>query len=60
MRITVILLLLFGFWTSGNAAAQSNACKECRDQQRACQRNHSEGACKTEYEICLKHCEKRR
>jgi hypothetical protein len=37
-------------------AAQSDACKQCRDQQRACMANYSGKTCKSEYDICMKGC----
>jgi hypothetical protein len=61
MRNFAILLVLLGlFSTSSTAlAAQSNDCKTCGELQRACVKNHSQQACKTEYEICMKHCRKK-
>src|SRR5215212_8168346 len=37
-------------------AAQPNECDICRRDHSACTNNHSKGACKTELDICLKHC----
>jgi len=37
-------------------AAEPAACKECRDFQRACLQAHSKASCKTDYDICMKHC----
>jgi hypothetical protein len=41
-------------------AAESDSCtKDCRDFQRACLKAHSQGACKTDYDICIKHCKEK-
>jgi hypothetical protein len=60
MRVFAIVLVLLGCCGMTAAlAAQSNDCKLCRDDLRACVRNHSQGACKSEYEICMKHCRRK-
>jgi hypothetical protein len=57
--VLVISLALFG-WLSGlvTARAADSCSKECRDFQRACLKAHSQGACKTDYDICVRHCKK--
>ena len=40
-------------------AQQPNSCKQCRDQQQACAKNYSAKTCKTEYDICMKSCQKK-
>ena len=59
--IAVFLLILAGFCGAGNAARaeESSSCKQCRDQQRACMANYSAKTCKTEYEICIKSCQRK-
>ena len=57
MRAFVMLLMLLGVCGAARAE-QANDCKLCRDQQRACAKNHSQAACNTEYEICMRHCRK--
>jgi hypothetical protein len=57
MRAFVMLLMLLGVCGAA-CAEQANDCKLCRDQQRACAKNHSQAACNTEYEICMRHCRK--
>ncbi len=63
MRASAVffLLILVGFCGAGNAARaeESNSCKQCRDQQRACMANYSAKTCKTEYEICIKSCQRK-
>jgi hypothetical protein len=58
MRAFAIVLVLLGACAADRAsrAEQANDCKLCRDQQRACAKNHSSAACNTEYEICMRHC----
>ena len=59
MRIVAVATFaLLGFWSAMEPARAADACKECRDFQRACLTAHSKAACKTDYEICLKHCRK--
>lgn len=57
----VLFALLGGVGTLNDAqAAGSNNCaKDCRDYQRACLKAHSQGACKTDYDICVKACRKK-
>jgi hypothetical protein len=61
MRNFAMLVLLLGLGSTGNTARaeQSNDCKLCGELQRACVKNHSQAACKTEYEICMKHCRRK-
>ncbi len=40
-------------------AQQSNSCKVCNDQQRACMKNYAGPTCKTEYQMCMKSCRKK-
>ncbi len=60
--IAISVLVLFGFCIAGNKvvqAEQSSSCKQCRDQQRACMSNYSAKTCKTEYDICMKGCQRK-
>jgi hypothetical protein len=59
MRVVVILLVLFGCLSALSAAqaAGSDSCsKDCRDYQQTCLKAHSQSACKTDYDICMKAC----
>jgi len=61
MRV-VILLALFGCIgapSAAHAAASDSCSKECREYQRACLKAHSQEACKTDYDICIKACGKK-
>jgi len=55
MRPFAALLVLLGycFMSDAAAAAQSQDCKACRDDYTACVKAHTQGACKTNYDICL-------
>jgi hypothetical protein len=55
----IIVLLSFCSVTTAARAEQSNSCKQCRDQQQACSKNYSAKTCKTEYDICMKGCQKK-
>ena len=61
MRISAILVVLFAVCATGNTALaqQSDDCKLCGEQLRACVKNHSQAACKTEFDICMKHCRRK-
>ena len=57
---TVLFVLLgFGSITGAGRAEQSNSCKQCRDQQQACAKNYAGKTCKTEYDICMKSCQRK-
>jgi hypothetical protein len=61
MRMFAALLVLVGhyFISHTQAEAQSQNCKKlCRDDYTACVKAHTQGACKTNYDICVNHCPK--
>jgi hypothetical protein len=58
--IAATILVLFGLCiTTAVQAQQSNSCKQCREQQQACTKNYAAKTCKTEYDICMKSCQKK-
>ncbi len=59
--IATIIIVLLGVCSIAPAAQaqQSNSCKQCRDQQQACAKNYSGKTCKTEYDICMKSCQRK-
>jgi len=61
MRMFAIMLLVVVSFYEANAAQaqQSNSCKVCSDQQRACMKNYAGPTCKTEYQMCMKSCRKK-
>ncbi len=57
MKVIVIpLLVLFAYASDFVPAVAADSCKDCRDYQRACVKAHTQAACKSEYDICMKHC----
>ena len=57
MKVIVILLLvLFAYVSDLIPATAADSCKDCRDYQRACVKAHTQAACQSEYDICMKHC----
>ena len=60
MKAIVIALLVFLTYVSGPVPVRAaDNCKDCRDYQRACLKAHTQAACKSEYEICIKHCKEK-
>src|ERR1700730_6043441 len=60
LRTLAALLVLVGHcFVSHTAAAQSQDCKLCREDYTACVKAHTQGACKTNYDICMNHCRKK-
>jgi hypothetical protein len=56
--LTIIAPLALSLCSLASTAhgAPSAACKQCQDQQRACNANYPGKTCKTEYDICMKAC----
>jgi hypothetical protein len=57
--IAAMIIVLFGVCSIATAARAQQSCKQCRDQQQACTKNYSAKTCKTEYDICMKSCQKK-
>jgi hypothetical protein len=57
--LAVVLVLLSTCCMTDAAPAQSDDCKLCREDYQACVKAHSQGACKSNYDICLKHCRRK-
>jgi len=59
--IAIIVLVLLGLSSTGTTvrAAAADACKQCRDQQRACMSNYAGPTCKTEFDRCMKSCRRK-
>jgi hypothetical protein len=55
----VLALLGYCYVIDAAPAAQSDDCKLCREYYQACAKNHSQAACKSEYNICMNHCRKK-
>ena len=55
IAVAAMLSMLAGL--TGTASAETlGSCKVCREYNRACLQAHSKQACKSELDICLKHC----
>jgi hypothetical protein len=62
MRIfmSVVIIVLFGCSAPPIAhAEQANSCKQCSDQRRACTSGYSGKICQTEYDRCMKNCQRK-
>jgi hypothetical protein len=60
MRAFGVSLVLLGCWCCTiDPAPAADDCKICRDYHQACVKAHSQGACKSEYDICMKHCQRK-
>ena len=57
MKVLVIsLLVLFACVADSVPVRAADSCKDCLNYERACVKAHSQAACKTDYDICMKHC----
>jgi hypothetical protein len=62
MRYFIIILaaLSTSWGTPGAAfAEQPNNCKQCSDQRRTCTSNYSAKTCQTEYDRCIRECQRK-
>jgi hypothetical protein len=62
MRIvtSLLIIVLIGLSAPHRAQAeQANSCKQCSDQRRACMSGYSGKTCQTEYDRCMKNCQKK-
>jgi hypothetical protein len=56
--LAVALLMAVGTFASIDAASAQTSCKVCADQQKACMKNYAGPTCKSEYQMCMKSCQK--
>ena len=58
MRAFAVALVLLGnvVFAGPVSAREAEACRACREDHSACIKAHSKDACKTNYDICLRHC----
>jgi hypothetical protein len=62
MRVFAALTMIVFIGLSAShfaQAQQANACKQCSDQRRACMTGYSGKTCQTEYERCMKNCQRK-
>lgn len=52
----VSIVLLGHLFMLGPVRAADSCNRECREDYKACKQAHSEAACRTNYDICKKHC----
>lgn len=58
MLLTIVALVgASAPWSA--QAQQANNCKQCSDQKRACMSGYSGKTCQTEYERCMKNCQRK-
>jgi hypothetical protein len=56
---TASVLLGSAFIVTAAPACQQDECKACQADYQACTQAHTKDACKTNRDICLKHCRKK-
>jgi len=56
--LTIFVLVGLGAPHSAQAQ-QANSCKQCSDQRSACMSGYSGKTCQTEYERCMKNCQRK-
>jgi hypothetical protein len=57
---SIVLVILAGLSQPGISWAEvSNSCKQCGVQRRTCMSNYSGPTCQTEYDRCMKTCQKK-
>jgi hypothetical protein len=57
--IAILVFALVAFSGTNNPAQAQQACAQCRQQLQACTKNYAGKTCKTEYDICMKSCQKK-
>jgi hypothetical protein len=51
-------IVLLGYLLTPSPVLAADSCQECSAFHKACVQNHSQAACKVDYDICMKHCRK--
>lgn len=62
MRVLMLLIIVALVGASAPRLAQAqpaNSCKQCGYQRRACMSGYSAKTCQTEYERCMKNCQRK-
>ena len=60
LGVLIVLVFVAGLSQPGICWAQaSGTCKQCGDQRRTCMSNYSGPTCQTEYDRCMKTCQKK-
>ena len=58
MRMLVLVMLGFAVAYAPARAQPVIDCKSCAPERKICRQAHSQQACDSEYEMCMKHCKK--
>ena len=58
MRNFAVAVFALAGLLAASEAARAQSCKVCAEQRAACMKNYAGPACKTEYQMCLKACNK--
>ena len=56
LRAGAFALLLLTWCCASGTASAAESCNICREYHQACVRAHSQQACRSEYDVCMKHC----
>ena len=56
--VAIVTLMVLGWIALKEPALAQGACKDCSDQYQRCMKNYAGPTCKTERDICTKHCKK--
>jgi hypothetical protein len=62
MRVLMLLIIVALVGASAPRfaqAQQASSCKQCSDQRRACMSGYSGKTCQTEYDRCMKNCQRK-
>ena len=59
-RLVMVFLLAVGAYATLDAALAQSSCKACADRQKACVKSYGGATCKTDYQMCMKSCRKKK
>jgi hypothetical protein len=57
--VAILVFVLVASYGTNNPAQAQQTCAQCRQQLQACSKNYAGPTCKTEYDICMKSCQKK-
>jgi len=59
-RLMLAFLAAVGAYAMLDTAQAQSSCKVCADQQKACVKSYGGPTCKTDYQMCMKSCRKKK
>ena len=59
-RLMLAFLVVVGGYAMLDAAQAQSSCKVCADKQKACVKSYGGATCKTDYQMCMKSCRKKK